>query len=53
MPRHVVEIISSSLNEHQKSLKGSKILIIGVAYKKNINDFRVSSVGHNPDFGEI
>ncbi len=42
MPRHVVEIISSSLNEYQKPINGSKVLIIGVAYKKNIDDCRES-----------
>mgnify|MGYP001410054990 CR=1 FL=1 len=42
MPRHIVELIISSLNEYQKSIKGSKILIIGVAYKKNIDDCRES-----------
>ena len=42
MPKHVVSLISSSLNTNQKSLNGSKILIIGVAYKSDINDFRES-----------
>jgi UDP-N-acetyl-D-glucosamine dehydrogenase len=42
MPRHVVELIISSLNDYQKSINGSKILIIGVAYKKDINDCRES-----------
>ena len=42
MPMHIVNIISSSLNEHQKSIKGSRVLIIGVAYKKNIDDVRES-----------
>ena len=42
MPRHIVELIISSLNEYQKPIKGSKILIIGVAYKKDINDCRES-----------
>ena len=42
MPRHLVELIISSLNEHKKPIKGSKILIIGVAYKKDINDYRES-----------
>ena len=38
----VVGKVSSGLNSHQKSLKGSKILIIGLAYKKNIEDTRES-----------
>ena len=42
MPRHVVELISSGLNHTQKSINGSKIMILGLAYKKNINDFRES-----------
>jgi UDP-N-acetyl-D-glucosamine dehydrogenase len=42
MPRHVVELIISALNEYQKSIKGSKILVIGVAYKKDIDDCRES-----------
>ena len=42
MPRHIVELIISSLNDHQKSINGSKILIIGIAYKKDINDCRES-----------
>ena len=42
MPRHVINLISSSLNTIQKSINGSRILIIGVAYKKDINDYRES-----------
>ena len=42
MPKHVVDLISSSLNKYQKSINGSKILIFGVAYKKDIDDYRES-----------
>ena len=42
MPHYVVDKIIVILNEHKKSLKGSKILIIGVTYKKDINDIRES-----------
>ena len=42
MPMHVIDLISSSLNEYQKSIKGSKILIVGVSYKKDIDDCRES-----------
>ena len=42
MPKHVVNLTYSSLNHMQKSLKGSKILILGVAYKKDIDDIRES-----------
>ncbi|MEG8947065.1 nucleotide sugar dehydrogenase [Rosettibacter firmus] len=41
-PYHVVEKAIEVLNEHHKTLKGSKILILGVAYKKNIDDMRES-----------
>jgi len=41
-PYHVVERAIEVLNEHQKTLKGSKILILGVAYKKNVDDMRES-----------
>ena len=42
MPNHILNLISTHLNNHQKSLNGSKILILGVAYKKDINDTRES-----------
>ena len=42
MPKHVINLISASLNENKKSINGSKILIIGVAYKKDIDDTRES-----------
>ena len=42
MPKHVVDLIRSSLNKYQKSINGSKILIFGVAYKKDIDDYRES-----------
>jgi UDP-N-acetyl-D-glucosamine dehydrogenase len=42
MPKHVINLISSSLNTCQKSINGSKILIVGVAYKKDIDDCRES-----------
>ena len=42
MPKHVTDLISNSLNEHQKSLNGSKILIIGVSYKNDVDDCRES-----------
>ena len=42
MPKHVVELITLALNENQKSINGSKILIVGVSYKKNIDDCRES-----------
>ena len=42
MPKHVIDLISSSLNENEMSINGSKILIIGVAYKPDIDDCRES-----------
>jgi len=42
MPRHVVQLVQESLNDHTKSVKGSKILILGVAYKRDIDDVRES-----------
>ena len=42
MPLHIFDIIRNSLNTQQKALNGSKILIIGVAYKKNVDDVRES-----------
>jgi UDP-N-acetyl-D-glucosamine dehydrogenase len=42
MPRYVVNLTQDALNEHQKSLKGSQILVLGAAYKPDIDDVRES-----------
>jgi UDP-N-acetyl-D-glucosamine dehydrogenase len=42
MPRWVVEKINSALNEREKSLKGSRILALGIAYKRDVDDMRES-----------
>jgi UDP-N-acetyl-D-glucosamine dehydrogenase len=42
MPKYVVEKITEALNDRGKALKDSKILILGIAYKKNIDDTRES-----------
>src|ERR1700675_3891885 len=42
MPYHVVDSVSEALNMHKKSLRGSKLLILGVAYKKDVDDLRES-----------
>lgn len=42
MPDYVVEKTIEALNEKGKSLKGSKILILGLAYKKDVDDLRES-----------
>ncbi|MBH49853.1 MAG: UDP-N-acetyl-D-glucosamine dehydrogenase [Candidatus Marinimicrobia bacterium] len=42
MPQHVVKLIGKGLNRIQKPINGSKILILGIAYKKDIDDVRES-----------
>jgi UDP-N-acetyl-D-glucosamine dehydrogenase len=42
MPHFVVEKVQNALNEVRKPVKGSKILIYGAAYKKDIDDVRES-----------
>ncbi len=42
MPRWVVGKVADALNERCKSIKGSTILVLGIAYKKNIDDTRES-----------
>ena len=42
MPRYVVEKLRLALNERRKAVNGSKILLLGLAYKKNIDDARES-----------
>jgi UDP-N-acetyl-D-glucosamine dehydrogenase len=42
MPDHVVQLVQDSLNSQGKPVKGSRILILGVAYKRDINDVRES-----------
>lgn len=42
MPYHVVNAVAAALNDRQKSIKGSKILLLGVAYKKDVDDLRES-----------
>ncbi len=42
MPRFVIGKVQDALNEHQKSLKGSKVLVLGAAYKPDIDDLRES-----------
>jgi UDP-N-acetyl-D-glucosamine dehydrogenase len=42
MPRYVVEKIVVALNERGKALKGSQMLVLGAAYKKDIDDLRES-----------
>jgi UDP-N-acetyl-D-glucosamine dehydrogenase len=42
MPEHVVGKVVKALNERRKSVNGSKILVLGIAYKKNVDDMRES-----------
>lgn len=42
MPYHVVDFIVAGLNRHAKAVNGARILILGIAYKKDIDDLRES-----------
>jgi len=42
IPYYVVDRIAAALNDHSKSIRGSRILILGVAYKKDVDDVRES-----------
>ncbi len=42
MPLYVVEKITNALNDDSKSVRGSRIVVLGVAYKENIDDVRES-----------
>jgi UDP-N-acetyl-D-glucosamine dehydrogenase len=42
MPAHVVQYVAKGLNQHKKALNGSRILMMGMAYKKDIDDLRES-----------
>src|SRR2546428_5935650 len=42
IPYYVVDRIGAALNDHAKSVRGAKILVLGVAYKKDVDDVRES-----------
>lgn len=42
MPYHVVSSVSAGLNRHKKALNGARVLVLGVAYKKDVDDIRES-----------
>ncbi len=42
MPYHVLESVGRALNRHKKAVNGSRVLVLGVAYKKDIDDLRES-----------
>ena len=42
MPEHVCERVAQALNDREKSVKGSRVLVLGVSYKRDIDDVRES-----------
>ena len=40
MPYHVLDYVAKALNQHKKALNGAKVLVLGLAYKKDIDDLR-------------
>ncbi len=42
MPEHVCRLVADALNQQQKSVKGSRVLVLGVAYKRDVEDVRES-----------
>jgi UDP-N-acetyl-D-glucosamine dehydrogenase len=42
MPEHVCELVAQALNDREKSVKGSRVLVLGVSYKRDIDDVRES-----------
>ncbi len=42
MPEYVVRKVSEALNSQGKAIRGSKVLVLGIAYKKNVDDMRES-----------
>jgi UDP-N-acetyl-D-glucosamine dehydrogenase len=42
MPYHVLESVGKALNQRKKALNGSRVLVLGVAYKRDIDDLRES-----------
>mgnify|MGYP000095651256 CR=1 FL=1 len=42
MPQYVVDKVIGALNEHRKALRGSRVLVLGLAYKKDVDDHRES-----------
>jgi UDP-N-acetyl-D-glucosamine dehydrogenase len=49
MPEWVVHRIADGLNEQGKAIRGSRILVLGIAYKKNVDDMRESPSVHIMD----
>jgi UDP-N-acetyl-D-glucosamine dehydrogenase len=42
MPQHVIRVLADALNKEKKPLNGSRILVVGLAYKANVDDDRES-----------
>jgi len=42
MPDYVVSKVAAGLNKQKKAINGSKVLVLGIAYKKNVDDMRES-----------
>jgi UDP-N-acetyl-D-glucosamine dehydrogenase len=42
MPDHVVQLVADGLNDDRKAMNGARVLVLGVAYKKDIDDVRES-----------
>ena len=42
MPDYVIQCTTNALNTHKKSVNGSKVLLVGLAYKENVDDMRES-----------
>ena len=42
MPDYVISKVALALNDHNRSIKDSKVLVLGIAYKKNVDDMRES-----------
>ncbi|MFQ5926908.1 MAG: nucleotide sugar dehydrogenase [Terriglobia bacterium] len=42
MPHHVVAAVAEALNQRQQALRGARVLLLGVAYKKDVDDLRES-----------
>lgn len=45
MPRHVVDLVAEALNDRGKALKGSRVGVVGVAFKPDVRDQRNSPAG--------
>lgn len=46
MPNYVLSKVIDGLNDQNKSLRGAKVLVLGIAYKKNVDDMRESPSVH-------